>query len=507
MSNRWWSKAANGNWNDANSWATTEGGDPTGVATPTSVDDVFFSSTNNYNCAVAAAADCKSLTFNVGTGKYTGTFSGSSTLVVRGSLTLASTMNRTFSGPLFLGYGGATTGLITCDTKTLASQVFFDGSSNTLQDNFTTTLAITHRWGGVVLNTYTLVGASYLCNTAVTKTLDLTNSVLSLSGSFTYSGSNLTLIVPGSTIKIAGTGSFAGNGQTYYDLELNGTAHTISGSNTFHELKSTTSSTTKTVTLTVATTQTLTNWNMSGDATHTTTIVSSSAGSPAYLVASGAVTADYLSIKDSQASGTAAWKAGINSIEVSGNSGWYFPLANPTNAYADDGNYATATIVTSGLVGIQLSWDAGTSWTSTLTKTFGAGETTETFGAGSSELWGRTWVGSDTSDANFRLKITCGNKQQIYKTYGFALGAADFILGIEVAVKGYWTVGSSTTSVNHIKVKIYYGNSVLPAQAGAQVFASNGRKNGEGGGTGTGVLCFYDGTAWRACDTGATVAA
>ena len=45
------------------------------------------------------------------------------------------------------------------------------------------------------------------------------------------------------------------------------------------------------------------------------------------------------------------------------------------------------------------------------------------------------------------------------------------------------------------------------ATAGDLAFASNGRKNGEGGGSGTGVLVFYDGTAWRAVDTGATVAA
>lgn len=45
------------------------------------------------------------------------------------------------------------------------------------------------------------------------------------------------------------------------------------------------------------------------------------------------------------------------------------------------------------------------------------------------------------------------------------------------------------------------------ATAGDLAFASNGRKNGEGGGSGTGVLAFYDGTAWRAVDTGATVAA
>jgi hypothetical protein len=43
--------------------------------------------------------------------------------------------------------------------------------------------------------------------------------------------------------------------------------------------------------------------------------------------------------------------------------------------------------------------------------------------------------------------------------------------------------------------------------AGDTAFATNGRKNGEGGGLGTGVLVFSDGTAWRACDTGATVAA
>lgn len=43
---------------------------------------------------------------------------------------------------------------------------------------------------------------------------------------------------------------------------------------------------------------------------------------------------------------------------------------------------------------------------------------------------------------------------------------------------------------------------VLP---GTIAYASNGRKNGEGAGAGTGVLVFHDGTAWRACDTGQTV--
>ena len=43
--------------------------------------------------------------------------------------------------------------------------------------------------------------------------------------------------------------------------------------------------------------------------------------------------------------------------------------------------------------------------------------------------------------------------------------------------------------------------------AGDWQYVTNGRKNGEGAGSGTGVYAFKDGTAWRAVDTGATVAA
>jgi hypothetical protein len=53
-----------------------------------------------------------------------------------------------------------------------------------------------------------------------------------------------------------------------------------------------------------------------------------------------------------------------------------------------------------------------------------------------------------------------------------------------------------------------YTVAALPTgSVGRLAYASNGRKNGESIGTGTGVLVFHDGTAWRAVDTGATVAA
>lgn len=47
-----------------------------------------------------------------------------------------------------------------------------------------------------------------------------------------------------------------------------------------------------------------------------------------------------------------------------------------------------------------------------------------------------------------------------------------------------------------------------PSRAGLLRYASDGRKNGEGAGLGTGVLVFSDSTlVWKACDTGQTVAA
>lgn len=53
-----------------------------------------------------------------------------------------------------------------------------------------------------------------------------------------------------------------------------------------------------------------------------------------------------------------------------------------------------------------------------------------------------------------------------------------------------------------------YTVGTLPAVvAGGLLYVSDGRKNGEGAGFGTGVLVFGDGSAWRAVDTGATVAA
>jgi len=181
----------------------------------------------------------------------------------------------------------------------------------------------------------------------------------------------------------------------------------------------------------------------------------------------------------------------------------YSPFTNPGNAYSSNDSYATCA-ATSGDLTIDISKDGGETYGTALTKTFTGVEGSQTYGTGSTELWGLTLTRADMVDANFRLRVTHGTYSQVYKTFGFVTGT-DTLTGVEVSVEAKYA--SSTISIDHIKVKIYYGTSILPIQAGSMAFASNGRKNGEGAGAGTGVLVYHDGTAWRATDTGATVAA
>jgi hypothetical protein len=56
---------------------------------------------------------------------------------------------------------------------------------------------------------------------------------------------------------------------------------------------------------------------------------------------------------------------------------------------------------------VELSWDAGTTWTAPKTQglTGGSAITTYTLGA-ANDTWGRTWTGTNLSNANFRVRLT-----------------------------------------------------------------------------------------------------
>ena len=55
---------------------------------------------------------------------------------------------------------------------------------------------------------------------------------------------------------------------------------------------------------------------------------------------------------------------------------------------------------------VELSWNGGTTWTTPKTVTMTTSTiTTYAFGA-TNDLWGRTWLGSEFSNANFRVRVT-----------------------------------------------------------------------------------------------------
>lgn len=128
------------------------------------------------------------------------------------------------------------------------------------------------------------------------------------------------------------------------------------------------------------------------------------------------------------------------------------------------------------------------------------------------ETTGTVWMMAPrfALDATNYLTLSSSNPLHSYDTNDYTSYdrtnnvLADFIGSTSVFSR------SSTRLTAGVPVRVpQYTVAGLPAVsvAGDTAFATNGRKNGEGGGLGTGVLVFSDGTAWRACDTGATVAA
>jgi hypothetical protein len=63
------------------------------------------------------------------------------------------------------------------------------------------------------------------------------------------------------------------------------------------------------------------------------------------------------------------------------------------------------------------------------------------------------------------------------------------------------------TAVNFYPYTVDGLATIKPLDIGITAYASNGRKNGEGAGAGTGVLVFYDGNNWIAVDSGQPVSA
>jgi hypothetical protein len=278
---------------------------------------------------------------------YAGTLAAIIGSNIYGNLKLSSGMTLTASTNALIFSGTSGTQLITTNAKTIDFPLTFNGVGGTFQLQDALTMG-SSRTGTLTNGTLDLNGFTYTVGTGFstltgTKNLTFNGGTLVSTGATTTAFNNA---APTNFTTTAGTGTgtismtaataktFVGGGSTFNcTLNQGGAgALTITGSNTFSNITNTVQP--ASILFTAGTTSTFSNFSLSGTAGNLITIGSVTAASHTLSKASGTVSADYLSISRSTATGGASWYAGANSTDGGNNSGWVFtaPPAPPATA-------------------------------------------------------------------------------------------------------------------------------------------------------------------------------
>jgi hypothetical protein len=323
------------------------------TVTGTPVVNVTNSTATATTVNAGAVTEANSISFNFTAGTYAATvngfvrslnftgFAGTLNNAVRsifGDLTVSTGMTLTagINAQTFASTSG-TPRTIRTNGKTFDFPLIFDGAGGTfrLLDALTmgSTRALTHTNGTVDLNGLTLtVGSSYATGVG-TKNLTFNGGTLTCPSAGTLAFNNAQ---PANFTTTAGTGigtinmtaatakTFVGGDATYNCTLNNGGAGalTITGSNTFTTLQNSVQPTT--FLFTAGTTTTLSNWEIDGTPGNLVTVDSATAASHTLFKQTGTVSADYLSLSRSVATGAAGWYAGVNSTDGGNNTGWIF---------------------------------------------------------------------------------------------------------------------------------------------------------------------------------------
>ena len=344
MADRYWILGT-GTWDATNTanWSASSGG-VGGASVPTGSDNVFFDANSN----VLATAFTVTM---ANSPRVCADFTASG---LDGTMTLAGTSigltvfnNLDFPATNFIRtYTGTTTFAATTTGKTITTNGVAFGNAVTFN-------GVGGAWAlGSALQ---LTGGSL---TLTNGTLDLDGKTLTTGFRFatgtgtknlTFNGGTLVCQLAGANsftnpaptgfTTTAGTGTgtisltsgsaktFNGAGSTF-NCTLNQAgagALTVTGSNTFSNITNTRkSASAASILFTAGTTNTFADWNASGESTRLLTIGSVTAASHTLSKASGTVSADFLSVSQSTATGGAGWYAGANSTDGGNNTGWVF---------------------------------------------------------------------------------------------------------------------------------------------------------------------------------------
>jgi hypothetical protein len=252
MADRYWVGGA-GTWDatTTTNWAATSGG-ASGASAPTSVDNVIFDSLSNatlYTVTVGTNAVCNDLTAaGPLVGNVTFSLGATARLDPYGSMTLPAT------GLVWTGVSGClvtfratTTGktITTNGVNLTATNITFNGVGG----GWTLGSAIIYGTSQniVVINgtfntgNFSITGSVFGINVVGTQVVNLGSSIVSLSGNFTISQTaGLSFNAGTSQINCSNVNTtFAGGGQTFYNVSFTGAAagiSTITGINTFNNL-------------------------------------------------------------------------------------------------------------------------------------------------------------------------------------------------------------------------------------------------------------------------------
>lgn len=309
-------------------WAVNSGGTPSLANQPLAQDTCVFDDTGSVTGTITFSL-CNIGTIDMSARTSAMTISPSNTTCeMYGNWVSGSGI--TISGaPRFRGASPQT---ITSAGKSFGTVVVSSSSSVTLQDAFTGT-SITLDDGTFNANIYNVTITNITTATTRAKTLAMGSGTwaISASGASAWSLGVTNLTVTGSaTISMtsASAKSFNSAGSTEYaNITLNqggAGALTITNAQAFANITNT-QKTIGAASIIIGGNLTLGNFAASGEAGRLLTITSTTNGVARTLTKpSGTVAVDYINIRDSSATGGAAWYAGANSVNTSNNTGWIF---------------------------------------------------------------------------------------------------------------------------------------------------------------------------------------
>lgn len=357
MADRYW---VGGTWNwDASTttnWSTSTGG-AWGASVPTSADNVIFDQSSSvanaaYTVTITATANCLDFTMDwphpTDTNKVT--WAWSSALNIFGSINMSgwtAWITRTYTW--IISFASTSTGkTITSNWISFASGFTFSWAwwEWIFQDNHVNTQGFTHQRGTVDTNGKTITCNSIFWNNSNTRTLTLGSSTINCSWIWWNSTTWLTFNEGTSIIKLDTTGTLAWLWETFYEVQFNWTAHTITGANTFTNLIRTWTAA-KTDSLTLAANQTVTwTFTATGNSAINRILIKSDTRWTARTITAAAISVDMVDFQDITGAGAASWDMSA--------AAWYTGDCGGNSMKA----LGTAAFTTAATC----NWSAGTTW-------------------------------------------------------------------------------------------------------------------------------------------------